>query len=231
MPEGVTSIGGVSFFGCPLSDFVICDSNCFFAVFADKLLVSKDQRVCYSCICELKTLVLPSIVEELSEDCFSWCRSLSLVRFDEPSSLKRIGKKTFYASGIEEVHIADSVEELCDECFYECQSLSRVTFGTSSSLKLIGMEAFFGSGLVEIHIPESAEELCERCFSSCESLSCVTFGESSSLKVVEEGAFSGSSPTLRAIHVPDRVRELRQNSGSLYGRDRARIGKPRSRRK
>ena len=63
------------------------------------------------------------------------CWSLSRVTFGESSSLKLIGNKAFFRSGVYEIHIPNSVEELCDGCFSECENLSRVTFGESSSLK------------------------------------------------------------------------------------------------
>ena len=51
---------------------MICDNNFFFEVFDGRLL-SKDQRVCYSCIGELEEVVVPDSVEELCEECFPWC--------------------------------------------------------------------------------------------------------------------------------------------------------------
>ena len=148
-------------------------------------------------------------VEELCESCFSECKSLSRVTFGESSSLKLIGKRAFYRSGLVEIHIPDGVEELCESCFCDCKSLSRVTFGELSSLKLIGTWAFRWSGLVEIHIPDSVEELCNCCFSECKSLSRVTFGESSSLKLI------GNEPFYRSgvveIHIPERMKKLLRN--------------------
>ena len=158
LPEGVSSIGGGSFSECPLRDFVICDSNCFFDLFKG-LLLSKDRRLCYGCIGQLEEVVIPDSVEELCESCFYECWFLSRVTFGESSSLKLIGKEAFYGSCVVEIHIPDSVEELCESCFSECRRLSRVTFGESSSLKLIGKEAFRGTGIVEIQIPDGVEEL------------------------------------------------------------------------
>ena len=110
-------------------------------------------------------------VEDLSDECFKECETISLVTFGESSSFRRIGVKAFYGSGLREVHIPDSLEELGEECFVACKNRSRVTFGDSSSLKRIGVRAFFGCSLAEIHIPNSVEELCEECFKECKSLS------------------------------------------------------------
>ena len=162
LPGSVSSIGGSSFSECPLEDFEICDSNLFFEVF-EGLLLSKDQRVCYSCIGDLEEVFVPESVEELCEECFCMCRSLSRVMFGERSSLKLIRSGAFCGAALDEIHIPDCVQELCEGCFFRCESLSRVTFGESSSLKLIGKGAFNGSDiiirLVEIHIPDRIERL------------------------------------------------------------------------
>ena len=140
-------------------------------------------------------------VEELCENCFCECRSLSRVTFGESSSLKLIGQGAFCVTGVREIHIPDAVEELCEKCFSWCESLSRVTFGESSSLKLIGKGAFRESGVVEIHLPDSVEELCEECFCRCEMLCRVTFGESSLLKLI--GKRSLCVNCVCKIHIPN----------------------------
>ena len=52
--------------------------------------------------------------EEICEQCFLWCQSLSRVTFGESSSLKLIGEKAFSGTGLCEIHIPDAVEEICD---------------------------------------------------------------------------------------------------------------------
>ena len=55
---------------------------------------------------------IPDCVEELCEECFSECQSLSRVTFGESSSLKLIGKEAFKSSGVTEIHIPDGIERL-----------------------------------------------------------------------------------------------------------------------
>ena len=81
-------MGRSPFPGCPLKHFVFCDGNCFF----DGLLISKDPRVCHGCVGELNEVVVPDRVEDLREECFYDCISLSRVTFRESSSLKLIEK-------------------------------------------------------------------------------------------------------------------------------------------
>ena len=165
-----------------------------------------ERAAVYLCLCGMQGLVsgyetsfwcdleqhvqlvsIPDHVEELCDECFSGCENLSHVTFGESSSLKRIGKKAFYGTGLRDIHIPDSVEELCDKCFKLCESLSRVRFSELSSLKRIGKKAFHDSALMEIDIPDSVEELCEECFKYCHSLRHVTFSESSSLRRIGRG--------------------------------------------
>lgn len=78
--------------------------------------------------------------------------------FEEPSSLKWIGKRAFISCRIRDIHIPDSAEELC-ECFWR-ESVLPATFGESSSLHQIGVDPFKGHGqLKEIGIPGSVEGL------------------------------------------------------------------------
>ena len=112
LPESISSIGEVSFSGCPLKGFVICDSNSFVDVFTG-LLVSKDQRICYSCIDELEEVILLNNRRgELCEDCFCWCRSLCHVAFGNSSPLKLIWTMAFSWSGVSEIHIPDGLERV-----------------------------------------------------------------------------------------------------------------------
>ena len=103
----VSSIGGSSFSECQPEGF--CDNNHLFEGF-DGLLLSRRQRLCCSCIGELKEVVVAESVEELCEKCFYGCKSLSRVTFDESSSLKLIGKEVFYGSGVVEIHIPDRIQ-------------------------------------------------------------------------------------------------------------------------
>ena len=209
LPGSVVSVGGSSFSECPLASFVISDMNKMFDV-VDCLLISKDMRVCYGCIGQVKEVIIPGSVEELCDKCFYGCRGLSAVTFGESSSLRRVGKQAFHGSGLSEIHIPDSVEELCDFCFFASSRLSHVAFGESSSLKCIGKGAFHESCLRCIHIPDNVEELCDKCFYMCKSLSRVTFGESSSLKRIGREAFFGCC--LRQIHIPEGVEEVMADS-------------------
>ena len=156
LPGSVNSIGEASFSECPLN-FVVCDDNQFFDTFHG-LLVSKDKRVCYSCIGAMEEVILPDSVEELCEACFCDCVCLLSATFGESSALKVIGKEAFRNTQMDEIHIPDGVEVLGDECFHTYY-LERVTFGESSSLKLIGEEVFCRNPGLEIYAPDGVGQL------------------------------------------------------------------------
>ena len=130
-----------------------CDGSVVFEVF-DGLVLSRHQRICYGCIGRLEEVVVLGNVEELCESCFHKCKSLSRVTFGESSSLKLIGNKAFFRSGIVEIHIPDSVEGLCESCFSWCQNLSRLAFGQSSSLKFVGKRSSVSTRRTFFSLPE-----------------------------------------------------------------------------
>ena len=107
---------------------------------------------------------IPDKVEELCEECFYECESLSRVTFGESSSLKLIGNGAFRETALVEIRIPDGVEELGEECFADCDSLSRVIFGESSSLKLIKKGAFCQTWIMaRFRFPDGVEIVSEPC--------------------------------------------------------------------
>ena len=112
LPVTVTSVGGGSFNECPLRDFVVDDTGAFSV--AGCLLLSRDGRVCYSCIGIVREVCIPESVEEIYDKCFYKCISLYHVTFIG-SSLKRIGVKAFERSCVEHLDIPSSAVEVCDE--------------------------------------------------------------------------------------------------------------------
>ena len=57
-------------------------------------------------------VVIPRIVTEICEYCFSGCESLSGIVFKEGSHLKKIGNYAFEGSGLTSLQIPKSVEEI-----------------------------------------------------------------------------------------------------------------------
>ena len=150
---------------------VICDDGGHFTIFSS-LILNENGRLCsgYDSILE-EVLILDS-VEELCDNCFFECKSISRITFNKSSSLKRIGIGVFsgVARSLKEVWIPERVEELCDKCFYNCNNLTQVEFGGPKSLKRIGVGAFQFCSFAEIAIPDQIEEICAMCFYRCGKL-------------------------------------------------------------
>ena len=233
--SSLKSIGARCFVGCPLTGFVLprgvrsacgaftsCNirggvnlQQCLHFTASEHLLMDKSGHVCWSCLGDLKEIVIPDKLKELRDRCFCECESLERVIFGKASSLKLIGAKAFSGCSLTDIAIPDSVEKLDRKCFYDCQKLTLVTFGESSSLKRIGEYAFAGRDngcpLTEFRVPDSVEELCDGCCVACVSLAVLTFGESSSLKRIGEVAFGclySDGCAVTEIVIPASVREL-----------------------
>ena len=67
-------LGALVGFACHhFQNVPFCDSNCFFGVF-DGLSVSKNQRVCYSCISELEALLSRTVLKSFVKSAFARAR-------------------------------------------------------------------------------------------------------------------------------------------------------------
>jgi hypothetical protein len=151
-------------------------------------------------------VIIPGSVEFLGEGCFSKCRSLTEVIFEDESNLKRIDDSAFRGSGLKLIRIPKSVEFVGKGCFYKCESLIEVIFEDESNLKRIDDSAFRGSGLKSIRIPKSVEFLGKNCFRWCHSLIEVIFEDESELKRIDDDSFHGSR--LKLIRIPKSVEFL-----------------------
>ena len=65
----------------------------------------------------VRKIHFPDSVEEICEESFLWCHSLSLVTFSVSSSLKRIGGLAFWESGVREIHLPAGVEPIPGDAF------------------------------------------------------------------------------------------------------------------
>ena len=160
---------------------------------------------------KLKKIVIPRSVVEIGDDCFSGV-GLRSIKFDKPSSIKRIGNGAFANAYIKTLDIPDTVEHLGSNCLCNSHWLTTVTFGKSPSLKYLSSETFICSGLTEITIPDSIEDIGDGCFSGGSRFKAIYFGPSPSVKRFGERAFSGllGDSQIKEIAVPDSVEEICQ---------------------
>jgi hypothetical protein len=99
----------------------------------------------------LKKITIPSSVEVIGENSFSWCRSLSEVTFERGSKLQRIEELAFYLTGLKKITIPSSVEVIGENCFQSCESLCEVTF--EGSVRGLAKKAFDDCPLQVVRVP------------------------------------------------------------------------------
>ena len=88
----------------------------------------------------IKKIVLPEGLTEINENAFSELKRLEEVVL--PSSMRKIGKKAFYNTGLKTLSLPEKLEK-------------------------VGESAFAETFIKEVHIPESVEEIGHSAFSKC----------------------------------------------------------------
>jgi hypothetical protein len=152
----------------------------------------------------LKQITIPHTVTVLRSRCFFNAKSLSEVRFESPSSLKRICAESFSGSGISAVVVPKSVEFIGRRSFAQCKSLASLTFEDGCILRRIETELFSGSSLKSFTVPKSVEFLGASAFARWAPVSCaISFAPDSALRRI--GAFAFAWCAAKAIRIPRSV--------------------------
>ena len=117
---------------------------------------------------EVKELIIPNTVEEISNAAFIRCNFITSVTI--PNSVTSIGKYAFqYCTGLTSITIPNSVTSIGEEAFSYCSGLTSITIG--NSVTSIGDHAFFYcNGLTSITIPNSVTSIGNSAFSNCSGL-------------------------------------------------------------
>jgi hypothetical protein len=157
----------------------------------------------------LRSICVPSHVQELAEESFCTCRTLRMVTFEFGSKLLSIERRAFVdCSSLSTICIPASVQQIGGDCFGDCQSLSEVTFERGSRLYCIETQAFRDCPLLSsICIPSSVVQLGDKCFCRCRSLCTVRFEPGSRLSKCGGQVFL-SCGSLRSIYIPASLETL-----------------------
>jgi hypothetical protein len=144
----------------------------------------------------LSSILIPSFVIVIDDECFSKCSGLVTVTFAADSELRTIGRRAFWLCRVESIALPSSVDTLGVECFLACHRLVTITFAADSKLRRIEQGAFGNcEALRAFSLPASVEFVGERCFAGDDALTTFEFG------------------------VPAHVRELRNLPRELDGRN------------
>ena len=134
---------------------------------------------------EVKDLVIPTDVSEISDYAFFACDGLTSVTF--PSHVTNIGTYSFQqCNGLTDIVIPSNVAEIHDCAFMSCENLKTVVI--EEGVNIIGDAAFWRCcALNSIVIPNSVITLGGSSFWGCTSMNSVTIGNS--IKEIPRNAF------------------------------------------
>lgn len=152
----------------------------------------------------ITTLVMNSGIKEINRNAFSFCTSLTNVRF--PETLVSIGSYAFESTNIEELDIPNGITTINENTFFNCSKLEKIKL--PESLQLIKNSAFSEcSGLRNVTIPANVELIQNNAFrwSTDESVDFFMNPEYPPL------AYENSFPSNSKFYVPDGSIEPYQN--------------------
>ncbi len=191
IPNSVTSIGSIAFYGCTsLTSITIPNS-----------VTSIGIGAFYGCS-SLTSITIPNNVTSIGNNAFSYCRGLTSITI--PNSVTSIGRFAFYnCSKLTSINIPNSVTSIGDGAFDSCSGLTSLTIG--NSVTSIGDWTFYEcTGLTSITIPNSVTSIGYGAFSGCSGLTSLTIGNS--VTSIGSFAFGGCSDLTDvycfAINVP-----------------------------
>ena len=162
-------------------------------------------------------------LENIRENAFSDCSSLSTVKLPMKGKLKSIDTNAFgfldgVAPQIREIMIPASVKEIRGHVFNGCKQLENVEFAEDSKLETIYWNAFESTSLKKITIPASVTTIEFNAFRRCEQLKSVTFAPGSRLKKIGRSAFQYTA--IEEVRIPASVEQLgtepKYGSGSTF---------------
>ena len=179
---------------------------------------------------EVKSIVFPSLVEEIEEDGCSNCDSLESVTLNE--GLKKIGRWAFRETSIKQLRIPSSVEDIAGGAFQDIEitvdsgnkkyevrgnclidkTTMKLVCGTKNSvipedIKIIDDWAFSYTDIKSIKIPSSVEKIGDFAFFSSK-LEKLELNEG--LCIIGERAFSETQ--IKGVSIPSTVKEIREAS-------------------
>ena len=137
-------------------------------------------------------------LENIRENAFSDCSSLSTVKLPMNGKLKSIDTNAFgflkgVAPQIREIMIPASVKEIRGYVFNGCKQLENVEFAEGSKLETIYGHVFESTSLKKITIPASVTTIKSEAFGRCKQLESVTFAPGSKLETIANNAFNECS--------------------------------------
>lgn len=174
LPEGITSLGMLSFWNCTNLKTVSIPNSV-------RRIGNYAFRGCES----LQFVSFPSNLTSVGTSAFHGCKKLNFV--DLPISLEKIADKAFYlCESLTSVVIPKNVTSIGTQAFAYCTDLVRVK--VEARIKVLPEWVFYGcSSLSEIELPETLSSVEQYAFKNCEELTNVYHsGSTENVKSVKE---------------------------------------------
>lgn len=168
LPDGLTTIGSNTFYGC---------SSLVSVIFGEGLTTIGEGTFESSSV---EKVHFPATLQNMGAMTFEGCANLKEVTFAPFAQITVLPEGTFYNTNLEQIVIPASVKELaCSEkgkgVFENCVRLQSVTFAEGSQLFKIGRRTFNNCiSLASFDIPVTVSSVGEYAFQSCESLTSIT---------------------------------------------------------
>jgi len=110
----------------------------------------------------LRSIDLPSQMDLIGYEAFSYCSSLT--RVGMPSRLEVMGSGAFENTALTSIEIPDGLRVIPEYAFSSCRNLSQITWG--DAVEVIGYWAFDDCAVKELHFPATLRTVGEACFYS-----------------------------------------------------------------
>ena len=222
IPDGVTAIKPLTFFGCrsirsifvPESVVEIGGYAFYYCGNLDKVYISDGVQIIgnyafQGCV-NMHSAYIGNGVQTIGKRSFQECYSLSDLTIGE--GVKCIGEQSFaLCYSLTHITIPDSVEAIEMNAFIQCENLQSVTFG--NGVTFIGDQAFASCfSLQSVTIPDSVQTLGNYVFCYCDSLSSATIGNG--VNIIGDAAF-GNCENLSSVVLGNSVTTI--GNKAFYG--------------
>lgn len=162
LPEGLTSIGDLAFYGCEELTVVNIPDT-----------VTSIGKYAFAGCTGMTMLDLGSGLQTVEENAFSDCVSLAALQL--PEGIRSIGTKAFYrCESIPALTVPEGVEHLGVSAFAYCKNL--VSAKVEARIQVIPEWLFYGCHrLVSVTLPDELEQISEYSFRGCQQLTTVYY--------------------------------------------------------
>lgn len=152
LPAGVENIGYLAFHSCPISEYLIDDSNLYYATDEQGVLFNKDKTRILSVPSKLKAEIyfVPDSVLRIEH--YSFYENSTINRIVVCDSVKEIGEYCFAFCVADKIEFPYGIKQIPTYAFLACPNLS--LFVVPRSVEVISNLAFTNTYIYHLYIPK-----------------------------------------------------------------------------